>query len=235
MIRSVYHFLINQRHTIKGDHVRIYRKAIVSPTSRFEGYNSVGKDSLLNGELGFGSYIGSNCRINGHVGRFCSIGDDVLFLTGSHPVGNNFSTSPSFYSAQAIKYGNGLSLRIDESIIEHCVSGKDGKSAVYVGNDVWIGSRAIILSGVTIGDGAVIGSGAVVTKDVGCYEIVGGVPAKIIRYRFSNEIIDTLTRLKIWEKPLKEIKKLAPYMGDVNHLIKEVEDRNECSNNSSRI
>lgn len=235
MIRSIYHFLINTKYSLMGDHVRIHRKSIVSPTSKFEGYNSIGMNSIFNGELGYGSYIGNSCRINGYIGRFCSIGDDVQFLTGSHPVGKNFSTSPSFYSPQATKYGNGLSLRVDESVIEHCVSSKDGKSAVYVGNDVWVGSRTTILSGVTIGDGAVIGAGAVVTKDVGCYEIVGGVPAKLIRKRFDDETIDVIARLNIWEKDFEEIKKLAPYMGDVNLLIKEVEDEYEYSNNSGCI
>lgn len=69
---------------------------------------------------------------------------------------------------------------------------------VVIGNDVWIGCRAVIMAGVTIGDGAVIGSGAVVTKDIPPYAIVGGVPAKIIRYRFDDETIHRLLKVKWW-------------------------------------
>lgn len=236
MIRFLYHYMINFMFRIKSNHVKIQRNAIISPTSFFEGYNTVGKNSLLNGELGYGSYVGNNCQINGRIGRFCSIGNDVLFLTGSHPVGDNFSTSPSFYSSQANRYGNGLSLFIDEKVNEHSVSTKDGKSAVYVGDDVWIGTRVTILSGITIGDGAVIGAGAVVTKDVNSYEIVAGVPAKKIRYRFDKDIVDKLEKLKIWRRDIDEIIKLAPYMYNVKKLIAEVEEKNyEISDNCSRL
>lgn len=82
---------------------------------------------------------------------------------------------------------------------------------VIIGNDVWIGSHALILGGVKIGDGAVIGAGAVVTKDVPPYAVVGGVPARIIKYRFSQEIIDKLLEIKWWNLPeniLKENIKL---------------------------
>lgn len=69
----------------------------------------------------------------------------------------------------------------------------------YIGNDVWIGANAVILPGCNIGDGAVVAAGAVVTKDVAPYAIVGGVPAKLIRYRFSTEIIDFMLKIKWWE------------------------------------
>ena len=68
-----------------------------------------------------------------------------------------------------------------------------------IGNDVWIGYEASILAGVTIGDGAIIGTRAVVTKDVPPYTIVGGVPARQIRKRFSDEVISTLLTLKWWD------------------------------------
>lgn len=69
---------------------------------------------------------------------------------------------------------------------------------INIGNDVWIGSRALIMGGVTIGNGAVVGAGAVVTKDVPPYAIVGGVPTKIIRYRFSPDVIERLLDLNWW-------------------------------------
>lgn len=72
---------------------------------------------------------------------------------------------------------------------------------VKIGNDVWIGTRAMILDGITIGDGAVIGAGAVVTKNVPPYAIVGGVPAKIIKYRFSQDKINELLASQWWNDP----------------------------------
>ena len=75
----------------------------------------------------------------------------------------------------------------------------DNKGDIIIGNDVWIGYEAVILAGVTIGDGAVIGTRAVVTKNVPPYTIVGGVPAKPIRKRFSQETIDSLLKIKWWD------------------------------------
>jgi acetyltransferase-like isoleucine patch superfamily enzyme len=77
---------------------------------------------------------------------------------------------------------------------------------VKVGNDVWIGTGVMVMGGVTIGDGAVIGAGAIVTKDVPPYAVVAGVPAKIIRYRFPEDTIELLNKIKWWEKDETELK-----------------------------
>lgn len=82
----------------------------------------------------------------------------------------------------------------------------DNKGDIVIGNDVWIGYEAVILAGVTIGDGAVIGARAVVTKDIPPYTIVGGVPAKPIRKRFSQETIDLLLKIKWWNWPEERIR-----------------------------
>ena len=79
-----------------------------------------------------------------------------------------------------------------------------------IGNDVWIGSLALILQGVTIGDGAIVADGAVVTKDVAPYSIVGGTPAKLIKMRFDKDIITYLAQLRWWDLPPEELKTLRP-------------------------
>ena len=85
--------------------------------------------------------------------------------------------------------------------------GWDNKGDIVIGNDVWIGYNAIILSGVKIGDGAIVATGAVVTKDVKPYEIVGGIPAKVIRKRFSHEVIIKLQKMKWWNWPADKIRR----------------------------
>lgn len=83
----------------------------------------------------------------------------------------------------------------------------DNKGDIVIGNDVWIGYEAVIMSGVTIGDGAIIGTRALVTKDVPPYTIVGGVPARQIRKRFSEDIISSLLDVRWWEWSKEKIKK----------------------------
>ncbi|MDE5987638.1 MAG: CatB-related O-acetyltransferase, partial [Prevotella sp.] len=82
------------------------------------------------------------------------------------------------------------------------------------GNDVWIGYEAVIMAGVHIGDGAIVGARTVVTKDVPPYTIVGGVPAKEIRKRFSTDIIEQLQALKWWDWPVDKIREFLPYLKD---------------------
>lgn len=111
------------------------------------------------------------------IGNYCSIGPEVMFLVGSDHNTNHISTYP--FKAMMI---DGRPEAIS-------------KGDIVVGDDVWIGARSIVLSGVTIGQGAVIAAGAVVSTDVPPYAIVGGVPAKVIKYRFEPNMIDMLMRI----------------------------------------
>lgn len=94
---------------------------------------------------------------------------------------------------------------------------------VTIGNDCWIGQRAILIGGITIGDGAVVMAGAVVTKDVPPYAMVGGVPAKIIKYRYDEETIDFLLKAQWWNRPIEWLKENHALLCDIERLKEELQ------------
>ena len=125
------------------------------------------------------------------IGKFCSIacGAKFLFNSANHALGSlSTYTFPLFFE----EWGTD---------VENIPAAWDNKGDIIIGNDVWIGYEAVILAGVTVGDGAIIGARAVVTKDVPPYTIVGGVPARPIRKRFSDGEIARLEALKWWDWP----------------------------------
>lgn len=144
---------------------------------------------FYNTSVGSYSYFaGFNSVMNSTIGKFCSIGSFVLIGPGKHPL-EQVSTSPVFFSPHK-QCGTTFA---DKSYYREMGS-------VKIGNDVWIGSGAIILDDITIGDGAVIAANSVVTTNVEPYNIVGGTPAKFIKKRFSDELIEKLLKFKWWEK-----------------------------------
>lgn len=137
------------------------------------------------------------------IGKFCSIacGAKFLFNSANHSLDSlSTYTFPLFYEA----WGHGLPV----------AHSWNNKGDIVLGNDVWVGYEAVILAGVTIGDGAVIGARAIVTKDVPPYTIVGGVPARPIRKRFSDEDIRRLRALRWWDWP-PEI--LSAHLRDIQY------------------
>ncbi|SDB95488.1 Acetyltransferase (isoleucine patch superfamily) [Succiniclasticum ruminis] len=138
--------------------------------------NMFDKNRVKVGNFTYGSLyiIMSNERHKITIGSFCSIASDVtLIVESDHPI-NKLSTFP--FKVKCLN--------------QKCEA--ISKGDIIIGNDVWIGYGSIILSGVHIGQGAIIAAGSVVAKDVPAYAIVAGVPAKVIKYRFSKEIIEKL-------------------------------------------
>ena len=136
------------------------------------------------------------------IGKFCSIACGAKFLFTS---ANHTQTSLSTYPFPIFFEEWGLD-------VQSITSAWDNKGDIIIGNDVWIGYEAVILSGVTIGNGAIIGARAVVTRDVPPYTIAGGVPAKPIRKRFSDDTISALLNIKWWDWPKERI---ARHISDI--------------------
>jgi acetyltransferase-like isoleucine patch superfamily enzyme len=142
---------------------------------------------LFSSKIGAYSYIQMNGRIfHCTIGKFCSIASSVSIAPGMHDM-SRVTTHPSFYFFTSVLpkifvTSNKLQLY----------------KKVTIGHDVWIGEKVVILDGVTIGNGAVIASGAIVIKDVEPYEVVGGVPAKHIKYRFDKQTIEIIHDSQWW-------------------------------------
>lgn len=172
--------LVSSDCTIDKDAV-VHRWAKIKRGASVGAYTYVGNDTVLD---------------NAHVGRFCSIADHCHIGMPSHDV-QMLSTSPVF----TIRHNAAKTQWAEEDFDDY------ESRPVTICNDVWIATHALIMGGITIGNGAVVAAGTVVTKDVPPYAIVGGVPAKVIRYRFSPETIALLEESKWWNLPAQTLKK----------------------------
>ena len=159
-------------------------------------------------ELGDYSYLGPGCMVaDAEIGKFCAIAAQVRIGAPNHPLDrpsqHRFTYCPEYYTADAQR--------------DHTFFRQRRADRVMIGNDVWIGHAVIVMPGVKVGDGAVLAAGAVVTRDVAPYTIVGGVPARPIRERFSREIAAQLSRIAWWNWPSETIWQRLPEFqsGDV--------------------
>lgn len=207
-------FIVNYRI----NHIYLSRTTAFNLSTRIGQYSKFGKRVSINdSEIGSYTYISENSKLdNCRIGKFCSIASDVKVISSTHPTRNFVSTSPVFHS---LKKQCGITF-VKERLFDEILS-VDGRT-VIIGNDVWIGQGAKIIGGHTIGDGSIVAAGAVVTKDIPPYAIVGGVPAKIIRYRFDQDQIKQLLSLKWWNKNEDWIMKHLSEFEDVEQLLKSI-------------
>lgn len=181
------------------------------------------------GEIGAFSYLGNSgslIRHVGKIGRFCAFARDLQMGHAEHSV-SMLSAHPMFCSPFDTNWGAAKCLYEDMEIVKENLRESDKsikrKSYIQIGNDVWIGQGAYISRGVTIGDGAVIAARSVVVKDVPPYTVVGGVPAKPIKQRFSDDIIEKLLALKWWDFGPKILKGIRLY--NIEEAINKIEKR----------
>lgn len=216
---------------LKPKGVYISPFAYFNNRSVLEGCNVVHKGAIISSShIGYGTYIGPDTNLNNSiVGRYCSIAGNVKVVSATHPTSDFVSTSPMFFST------------LRQTGKSYCTTDRfneflsiDGRT-VIIGNDVWIGEGVTIKGGIRIGDGAIVAMNACVTKDVPPYAIVGGVPAKIIRYRFNEDQIRKLQLIRWWNKPESWIMKHSEAFNDINLFLMDVENENSTHNNSGSI
>lgn len=209
----------------------------LSPYSYFnnktlcEGSNVVHKGAnISSSSIGYGTYIGPGTLLsNSKIGRYCSIAGNIKVISATHPTSKFVSTSPMFFSTLKQSGKTYCKTNCFKEFLS--VEGRN----VIIGNDVWVGEGVTIKGGVRIGDGAIIAMNACVTKDVPPYAIVGGVPAKVIRYRFDENEINQLLSIKWWDKSEEWIIHHAESFSDISVFLKDINNENSTCNNRGGI
>lgn len=181
-------------------HLFIIQKSRIGHYNQMKakGYLEIGRHTYGLPRLDI--YKGSECKII--IGNFCSIARDVVMVAGGvHPM--------DWVSTYPFRIQWGLPGAYEDGM-------PTTKGDITVGSDVWIGTDVMIFSGVTIGHGAVIASRSVVTRDVPPYAIVTGSPAKVLKYRFQQQIIEQMLQIRWWEWDDDKIRKTVPLFSSTN-------------------
>jgi acetyltransferase-like isoleucine patch superfamily enzyme len=199
---SIKNKIVNKLHSIFHEKDLTSRKFLLEKLIK-KGVVEYGEYTYGTPNIQFDKYSKSKIKI----GKFCSIAENVTIFNGSNHNTDWISTYPFR-----------IMFDMDKKF-------KDGhpatKGDVIIGNDVWIGQSVTIYSGVNIGDGAIIAGNSVVIKNVESYSIVGGSPAKFIKYRFTEKQIDHLKAIKWWYWDIKKIKNAVPLLctPDIDEFI----------------
>ena len=181
-----------------------FKHCSIDPTAKVDSECTLSKV-----KMGRYSYVASGTRItDANIGSFCSIGARCGIGGGVHPT-DTVSTSPVFLKGKNFLRKNFAEIPYSPSV------------TVEIGNDVWIGEGACLMAGVKIGDGAIIGAHAVVTKDVEPYSVVAGVPAREIRKRFPDDVVEKLLELKWWEWPDEKLQETGQCFDSPEKLLKQ--------------
>jgi acetyltransferase-like isoleucine patch superfamily enzyme len=187
---------------IKKARLRAIRESRIAKTSKVEAGSEITRSTM-----GPHSFCGYNCVIiNTDIGSYCSIANSVAIGLSEHPL-SWISTSPVFYEGKdsvKTKYAENTRVRPLRTTIQ---------------NDVWIGERSMIRQGVTIGNGAVVGMNSVVTRDVPPFAIVAGSPARIIRKRFADDLIEKINLSAWWSRSPEVLRELGSSATDVNEFL----------------
>jgi acetyltransferase-like isoleucine patch superfamily enzyme len=184
------------KYSVKNKTCHIYPGVYLNDT-KIGNFNVLFQNvSIISSFIGDHTYIQKNSKVyNANIGKFCSIASNVTIGPGLHNI-ESVTTHPAFYllnTPLVVKFPNRDLFEIK-------------KKVTIIENDVWIGENVIIMDGVNVGTGSIIAAGAIVTKDIPPYTICGGIPAKIIRNRFSKEDIEFLLESNWWNWSIEKIK-----------------------------
>ena len=208
--------MLDFSQTLRSDRPLIHPTCTVKNCT-FGAYVELG-DHCIAEETVFGDYtylFGSNDVIFAALGKFNSIATGVRVNPVNHPMRDRVAAHHLTY--RAAHYGLGED---DPSVIAW-----RRERRVVTGNDVWIGHNAVIMGGVTLGDGAVVGAGAVVTHDAAPYEIIGGVPARHLGWRYDEDTIAALLRVRWWDWSREELRERLDDLKDVPSFIRKYDKK----------
>jgi len=185
------------------------------------GFYGIPKDgSIVICKTGSFSYSNSHLKQDMKIGRYCSIAENLDYFGGQHPP-ERLSTSPFVFNHTIPFLAKALEDKGIHDFKSFPKTGK-GREPIVICNDVWIGKGVALSEGIRIGNGAIIGAKSVVTRDVPDYAIVAGVPAKIIRYRFDQDVIARLFRIKWWDYHFADFNGID-FTKNIHYCLDEIE------------
>lgn len=195
----------------------IHPSAIINNNIEIKHPIHLSKNVEVHSNCVLGQYVFINVNTivysNVQIGSYCTFARNCEIGVASHPI--------DWLSTNSFQYNNKLFPSLKSSNVELKKYGK-GNKTTKIGSDVWLGSKVIVLNGVTIGTGFIVAANSVVTKDIEAYSIAGGSPAKLIRMRFSESIINELLRLKWWELSALELNGVS--FDNIEKAIEEIKE-----------